>query len=116
MNGTAVVLPGIFGYSSVVGFISDADPGANFVASAIFGFLIMAPMGFIYILIAGVLPRSGGDYVWISRTIHPVLGFISGWGLWVSIVGSERYFQSGIHTQGKRHAACLGRSGETSHT
>jgi basic amino acid/polyamine antiporter, APA family len=86
MIGTAVVLPGIFGYSSIVGFISGADPGANFVLSAIFGFLIMAPMGFIYILIAGVLPRSGGDYVWISRTIHPVLGFISGWGLWVSII------------------------------
>jgi len=86
MIGTAVVLPGIFGYSSVIGFISGADPGANFVLSAIFGFLIMAPLGFIYILIAGVLPRSGGDYVWISRTIHPILGFISGWGLWISIV------------------------------
>jgi basic amino acid/polyamine antiporter, APA family len=86
MIGTAVVLPGIFGYSSVIGFISGADPGANFVLSAIFGFLLMAPLGFIYILIAGVLPRSGGDYVWISRTLHPILGFISGWGLWISIV------------------------------
>ncbi len=46
----------------------------------------MAPLGFVYILIAGVLPRSGGDYVWISRTLHPILGFISGWGLWVSII------------------------------
>ncbi len=84
--GTAVVLPGIFGYSSVIGFISGADPGANFVLSAIFGFLIMAPLGFVYILIAGALPRSGGDYVWISRSIHPVLGFITGWGLWISII------------------------------
>ena len=86
MIGTAVVLPGIFGYSSVIGFISGADPGANFVLSAIFGFLLMAPLGFIYIFIAGVLPRSGGDYVWISRTLNPILGFISGWGLWISIV------------------------------
>jgi basic amino acid/polyamine antiporter, APA family len=86
MIGTAVVLPGIFGYSSVIGFISGADPGANFVLSALFGFAIMAPLGFIYILIAGVLPRSGGDYVWISRTLHPILGFLTGWGLWISIV------------------------------
>ena len=86
MIGTAVVLPGIYGYSSVLGFISGADPGANFVLSAVLGFLLMAPLGFVYILIAGVLPRSGGDYVWISRTLHPILGFISGWGLWVSII------------------------------
>jgi len=86
MIGAAVILPGIFGYSSVIGFISGADPGANFVVSAIAGFLIIAPLGFIYILIAGVLPRSGGDYVWISRTLHPIVGFVAGWGLWVSIV------------------------------
>ncbi len=86
MIGTAVVLPGIFGYSSVIGFISGADPGANFVLSALFGFAIMAPLGLVYILMAGMLPRSGGDYVWISRTLNPVLGFLSGWGLWVSII------------------------------
>lgn len=86
MIGIAVVLPGIFGYSSVIGFISGADPGANFVLSALFGFLFMAPMGLIYVLMAGAMPRSGGDYVWITRTLHPVIGFMAGWGLWISIV------------------------------
>jgi len=86
MIGAAVILPGIFGYSSVIGFISGADPGANFVISALAGFLIMVPLGFIYILMAGAMPRSGGDYVWISRTLHPIIGFVAGWGLWVSIV------------------------------
>jgi basic amino acid/polyamine antiporter, APA family len=86
MIGAAVILPGIFGYSSVIGFISGADPGANFVVSVLAGFLIMVPLGFIYILMAGAMPRSGGDYVWISRTLHPIVGFVAGWGLWISIV------------------------------
>jgi len=84
--GTSVILPGIYGYASVIGFIAGADPGANFVLSAILAFLFMIPLGLTYVLLTSVMPRSGGDYVWITRVAHPVVGFMAAWGLWLSIL------------------------------
>ncbi|HYW01424.1 MAG TPA: hypothetical protein VE862_08140 [Candidatus Acidoferrum sp.] len=33
------------------------------------GLLISIPLAITYTLLAASMPRSGGDYVWISRTI-----------------------------------------------
>jgi APA family basic amino acid/polyamine antiporter len=84
--GTSVILPGIYGYSAVMGFIAPADPGANFVLSATLAFLFMVPLGLTYVLLTSVMPRSGGDYVWITRVAHPIVGFMAAWGLWLSIL------------------------------
>ena len=37
--------------------------------------------GMVYTLWSIALPRSGGDYVWLSRAIHPVFGFTINWFL-----------------------------------
>ncbi|HXY82247.1 MAG TPA: APC family permease [Candidatus Saccharimonadales bacterium] len=95
--GTSVILPGIYGYSSVIGFIAGADPGANFVLSAELAFLFMIPLGLTYVLLTWVMPRSGGDYVWVTRVAHPVIGFMVAWGLWLSllaILGIDGYLFS----------------------
>lgn len=32
-------------------------------------------------------PVEGGSYVYPSRLLHPVVGFLSGWGMWLAIIG-----------------------------
>jgi amino acid transporter len=82
----AVILPSLWSYSSQIAFVAAADPGADWVMSEHFGLLFTLPLAIVYVLLAMSMPRSGGDYVWISRVIHPTIGFMSGWAFWISIV------------------------------
>jgi amino acid transporter len=48
--------------------------------------VISLPVSWVYAKLAGVFPRSGGDYVYVSRVLHPALGFTSNlsyciWGM-----------------------------------
>lgn len=46
----------------------------------------------MYGYLAGVLPRSGGDYVYLSRIVHPGLGFTANWGFtWSQFLGLALY-------------------------
>ena len=38
----------------------------------------MTALAYTYLLMA--MPRTSGDYVYISRTINPLLGFVLSWG------------------------------------
>ena len=33
-------------------------------------------LGVVYALFASVYPRSGGEYVFLSRVVHPAVGFV----------------------------------------
>lgn len=38
----------------------------------------------VYAELGAMMPRAGGEYVYLSRAFHPVVGFLSGWvSLWV---------------------------------
>ena len=82
----AVTGPTYFGIASQIGYVSPNVPGADFTTSAAIGLLFMIPLGIVYYLFAVSMPRSGGDYVWIGRAIHPILGFVSGWGMFASFI------------------------------
>ncbi len=82
----AVTGPTLFGISSQIGYVAPNGPGADFTLSAIIGFLFMVPLGVVYYLFSVQMPRSGGDYVWIGRTLNPILGFVGGWAMFISFV------------------------------
>ena len=50
-------------------------PGANLYLAVLLAFAGILPLNFLYVRLAVAFPRSGGDYVSISRTLSPALGF-----------------------------------------
>lgn len=63
-----------------------AFPGVNLfwcaVATTVFAIFPVL----VYGMLAATMPRSGGDYVWQSRILHPVIGFASNFNLILSMV------------------------------
>jgi len=49
--------------------------GASLVWSLIFATIAAFFMNIVYVLFGSTFPVSGGDYVYNSRTLHPVVGF-----------------------------------------
>jgi amino acid transporter len=57
-------------------------PGANPWLSMLIAIAMAVPFTLAYALLAAAMPRSGGDYVYVSRNVSPVLGFVTSWN-WV---------------------------------
>jgi basic amino acid/polyamine antiporter, APA family len=72
---SAVLIP--VGITQVMGFTPQFWPHANMLVS----FLVATPLvlcfGLVYLYFTLLMPRSGGDYVWLSRTVHPMVGFVA---------------------------------------
>lgn len=58
--------------------------GAQMQISILF-MLTLVPFAAIYTYFSSAMPRSGGEYIYISRVLNPFLGFIASWTL--TIVG-----------------------------
>ncbi len=75
----------IYAYSSQIAFVGSADPGADFVLSEVIGCLAIMPVVYVYAYMTVCMPRSGADYVWVSRVIHGLPGFLIGWAFWIGV-------------------------------
>jgi amino acid transporter len=67
-----------YSYSSV---FAGANVGLAIVLMTIFAIPFYACTS----MLSSAMPRSGGDYVWQSRTLHPAIGFaatLSAWTIW----------------------------------
>ena len=62
-------------------------PGASLPLSIVLSFIPAVLLATVYVLFGVAMPRSGGDYVFISRTLHPALGFAANFSfvIWNSI-------------------------------
>lgn len=54
-------------------------PGANLYVMALLTFAAVIPTSLVFAFFAAAMPRSGADYVYVSRTLHPALGMMSSW-------------------------------------
>ncbi|HEY5333734.1 MAG TPA: APC family permease [Solirubrobacterales bacterium] len=73
----AVVLAG--GLFAVFG----AFPGANFTLDLILSIAALPLMLVVFSLMAATMPRAGGDYLFASRFLHPILGLFSHFGTYL---------------------------------
>jgi amino acid transporter len=61
-------------------------PGGNMVLAVVIGTVIMAfTLLWVYSEFSAAMPRSGGDYVFVSRALNPFLGWLLSWsqGIWL---------------------------------
>jgi amino acid transporter len=56
-------------------------PGANMILAVLISLVPAAILGGVYVLFGVAMPRSGGDYVFNSRALHPSIGFASNFNL-----------------------------------
>jgi APA family basic amino acid/polyamine antiporter len=88
-----------FNFASMMGGIAVWNTiwAGSYPASATFGLaplplaviLIALPLtllSLIYVALLSAMPRTGGDYVFTSRIVHPLLGWLESWSLlWVNL-------------------------------
>jgi basic amino acid/polyamine antiporter, APA family len=92
-DALGVILSGIgllFVFNAI-GLTDGVYPGANPIVSPVFGFILVLPLTAMYVLFSIALPRAGGDYVWVGRTFHPLIGFFTNFTITIisiSFVGS----------------------------
>jgi APA family basic amino acid/polyamine antiporter len=73
-------------------FIAGLWPEQNVLVIVTVGTLLTLFNAMMYGYLAGILPRSGGDYVYLSRIVHPSLGFTANWGFtWSQFLGLALY-------------------------
>ena len=53
-------------------------PGVNIYISTILCTLVVLPTSLVYAMFASAMPRSGGEYNFLSRIYHPMVGFCTG--------------------------------------
>ena len=82
-------------------------PGANLYVTALLTFLVVIPTSLVFAFFAASMPRSGADYVFVSRALHPALGMMSSWNntVWWFIYGGVPSAFFAHATQASQHQA-----------
>ena len=54
-------------------------PGANSQLTFVLALVIVLPTSMVFAMLSVAMPRSGGDYVYVSRALGPAWGMMSNW-------------------------------------
>jgi basic amino acid/polyamine antiporter, APA family len=73
---SAVAVP--IGMTQAFLFAPQLFPGVNMTISFLVAAVAALFFGLVYMFFTQLMPRSGGDYVWLSRIVHPSVGFTVG--------------------------------------
>ncbi|HUK49597.1 MAG TPA: APC family permease [Terriglobales bacterium] len=68
-------------------FGAGSYPGVNLALAVIVGLVPNFFIALLYYYMTVAMPRSGGDYVWVSRLIHPSIGFMESFAIFVFYLG-----------------------------
>lgn len=89
--GMTINQMGLLYVFNVIAFVPAFYPTANPLVLPIAGFLLVLPIVGMYVLFSIGIARTGGDYVWVGRTIHPGVGFTTNFAftlIVLSVVGA----------------------------
>jgi APA family basic amino acid/polyamine antiporter len=90
-------------------------PGASMILVVVIGAAISLATVITYGLLSAAMPRAGGDYVFVSRGLTPVLGFLANWMITFSLFVLLGLFSVGLVTQALAPGlAALGVTSESS--
>jgi amino acid transporter len=69
-------------------FYGFSYPGSNAAIAFPIAVALGIPGAFMYAMLAQIMPRTGGDYVFNSRSLHPALGFAANFSycFWLAII------------------------------
>lgn len=65
----------MLGLAETFAFAPYVFPGASVAIAFVIGGVFALAIGYLYAALSATMPRSGGDYVWTSRTLWVWLGF-----------------------------------------
>jgi len=70
-------------------------PGADMVLALLIAFVVNIPVCIMMSMMASAMPRTGGDYVWISRILHPAVAVFSNFSASISaLIGAAFWARS----------------------
>src|SRR5215471_18256746 len=70
-------------------------PGADIVQALLIAFVVNIPVVVMMSMLASAMPRTGGDYVWISRILHPSVAVFSNFAASISaLIGAAFWARS----------------------
>jgi amino acid transporter len=72
-----------------------AFPGADLIQALLIAFVVNIPVVIMMSMMASTMPRTGGDYVWISRILHPSVAVFSNFAAAISaLIGAAFWARS----------------------
>ncbi|MGZ3647395.1 MAG: amino acid permease, partial [Ktedonobacteraceae bacterium] len=72
-----------------------AFPGADIIQALLIAFVVNIPVVVMMSMMASAMPRTGGDYVWISRILHPSVAVFSNFAASISaLIGAAFWARS----------------------
>jgi len=90
--GFLAVPLGLFTYTSAIYLFPGSDPVLATIIATIFSLFV----SLMYTLFSWAMPRAGGDYVFMSRSIHPSIGFVFNGHLMIWYLVSTVFYTMGI--------------------
>jgi len=81
INPREALISNLIGMGIVVNFLwicfaSLLYPNADLPLTVPLAFVVCAVVAYVYWMLSSAMPRTGGDYIYVGRILHPALGFM----------------------------------------